>query len=153
MSVKVGIIGAGVMGADHARILHHGIAGADLVAIQDTDGERARRVADGCGAGRVFDTAAQLIADPAIDAIIVAAPDETHAPLVIACLERGKPVLCEKPLADTLAGCRAVITAEMRGGRRLVQVGYMRRFDPGYQAMNSNSKWPANLGVVRGAEA
>ena len=135
MSVRVGIIGAGVMGADHARVLHHGIAGADLVAIQDADGERARQVADGCGAARVFDTAAQLIADPAVDAVIVASPDETHAPLVIACLEQGKPVLCEKPLADTLERCLAVMAAEVRGGRRLVQVGYMRRFDPGYRAM------------------
>ena len=135
MSVRVGIIGAGIMGADHARILHHGIAGANLVAVQDADGERARRVAGDYGAGRVFDTAAQLIADPAVDAVIVASPDATHAPLVIACLEQGKPVLCEKPLADTLEGCLAVMAAEIRGGRRLVQVGYMRRFDPGYQAM------------------
>ncbi|MBV9750121.1 MAG: Gfo/Idh/MocA family oxidoreductase [Acetobacteraceae bacterium] len=135
MSVRVGIVGVGVMGGDHARILHDGVAGADLVAVQDADSERARRVARDCDAGRVFDTASQLIADPAVDAVIVASPDETHASLVIACLEQGKPVLCEKPLADTLERCLAVIAAEVRSGRRLVQVGYMRRFDPGYRAM------------------
>ena len=135
MSVKIGIVGAGIMGADHARILHDGVAGAEFVAIQDADGERAKRVARDCGAGRVFDTAARLIADPAVEAVVIASPDETHAPLVIACLEQGKPVLCEKPLADTLEQCLAVVAAEVRGGRRLVQVGYMRRFDPGYRAM------------------
>lgn len=135
MDVKVGIIGAGVMGTDHARILRQGIAGADLVAVHDADAGRARWVAEECGAGRVFDAAPQLIADPAVDAVVIASPDETHAPLVIACLEQGKPVLCEKPLADTLERCLSVMAAEIRGGRRLVQVGYMRRFDPGYRAM------------------
>jgi myo-inositol 2-dehydrogenase/D-chiro-inositol 1-dehydrogenase len=76
-----------------------------------------------------------LIADASVDAVIVASPDETHAELAIACIEAGKPALCEKPLASTLDQCRAVIAAEMKAGRRLIQVGFMRRFDPGYRAM------------------
>lgn len=146
MSVKVGIVGAGVMGADHARILRRGIAGADLVAIQDTDGARARQLAAECGVGLVFDTAVQLIADPAVDAVLIASPDATHAPLAVACIERGKPILCEKPLASTLDEGRAVVAAEIRGGKRLLQVGYMRRFDPGYQAMK-RSLADGKLGV------
>ena len=138
MAVRIGLIGAGVMGADHARILRGDVAGAELTAIQDFDHARARRVVSDSGVERTFGDAKDLIADPAIDAVVIASPDDTHAPLVIACIERGKPVLCEKPLASTLDGCRSVIAAEIKGGRRLVQVGYMRRFDPGYRAMKAS---------------
>ena len=88
------------------------------------------------GAGaRVAATAAEVIADPAVDAVLVCSPDATHAPLALACIAAGKPVLVEKPLAASLEECRAVVAAEIEGGRRLVQVGFMRRFDPGYRAM------------------
>lgn len=135
MTLGIGLIGAGVMGADHARLLRAGIAGARLAAVQDFDEERARGVARDFGADRTHRDAMDLIADPAVDAVVVASPDETHASLAVACIERNKPVLCEKPLASTLDECRRVVEAEIKGGRRLVQVGYMRRFDPGYRAM------------------
>lgn len=137
MALRIGLIGAGVMGADHARILRGGVGGARLVAIQDTDTARARRVADDCGAARVFADAAALIADAGVDAVIVASPDETHRALVIDCVTRAKPVLCEKPLAATLDECLAIVAAEVKAGKRLVQVGYMRRFDPGYRSMRA----------------
>jgi myo-inositol 2-dehydrogenase/D-chiro-inositol 1-dehydrogenase len=136
MTIRIGLIGAGIMGADHARTIVTGVGGAELVAIHDADRERAQSVARACGGAiRVAATADELIADPAIDAVLIASPDETHAPLTIACIEAGKPVLVEKPLASTLDECRSVIAAEMKIGRRLVQVGFMRRFDPGYLAM------------------
>jgi myo-inositol 2-dehydrogenase/D-chiro-inositol 1-dehydrogenase len=65
----------------------------------------------------------------------VASPDPTHVELVLACLEAGKPVLCEKPLAPTAKECLEVVAAETALGRRLVQTGFMRRFDPCYGAM------------------
>lgn len=134
MSIKVGIVGTGVMGEDHARILADGVAGAELVAVHDADPARAGRVAAACGA-RVCDTPATLIA--AVDAVLVASPDATHAGLALACIAAGTPVLCEKPLAATLPECRAIVAAEAEAGRRLVQVGFMRRFDPGYRAMKA----------------
>ena len=137
MNVRVGIVGVGVMGADHARILHSGVAGATLAAVQDADPDRAAAVASACDV-RQFGSAAELIADPAIDAVLIASPDATHEALVMACIEQGKPVLCEKPLASTLEGCGAIVAAEAGAGRRLVQVGYMRRFDPGYRAMKAS---------------
>jgi myo-inositol 2-dehydrogenase/D-chiro-inositol 1-dehydrogenase len=136
LTIRIGLIGAGIMGADHARTIVTGIGDAELVAIHDADMDRARAVACSCNADiRVAAAAAELIADPTVDAVLIASPDETHAPLTIACIAAGKPVLVEKPLAATLEECRAVISAEMEGGRRLVQVGFMRRFDPGYLAM------------------
>lgn len=135
MTVRIGIVGCGVMGADHARILLGGIPGGRLAAVHDADPRRAAEVAAPATGVRVMDAALDLIVDREVDAVLIASPNETHAALTIACIEAGKPVLCEKPLASTVEGCRAVVAAEMRGGRRLVQVGFMRRFDPGYRAM------------------
>jgi myo-inositol 2-dehydrogenase/D-chiro-inositol 1-dehydrogenase len=134
MTLRIGLIGCGVMGADHARILQGDVAGAQLVAAYDADQVRAEAVA-AASSGRAFASAQELIADRDVQAVIIASPDATHASLAIACIEAGKPALCEKPLAATLEDCRAVMAAEMKGGRRLIQVGFMRRFDPGYRAM------------------
>jgi myo-inositol 2-dehydrogenase/D-chiro-inositol 1-dehydrogenase len=136
LTIRIGLIGAGIMGADHARTICRDVGGAELAAIHDADRDRASAVARSCrGDARMAATAAELIADPKIDAVLIASPDQTHAALAIACVEAGKPVLVEKPLASTLEECRAVIAAEMKSGHRLVQVGFMRRFDPGYLAM------------------
>jgi myo-inositol 2-dehydrogenase / D-chiro-inositol 1-dehydrogenase len=135
LTVRIGLIGAGVMGADHARTIASGVGGAELTAVNDKDMDRARSVARSSGGARAVETADELIADPKIDAILVSSPDETHASLALACIRAGKPTLVEKPLASTLDECRAVISAETKGGRRLIQVGFMRRFDPGYLAM------------------
>jgi myo-inositol 2-dehydrogenase / D-chiro-inositol 1-dehydrogenase len=135
MSIGIGIIGCGVMGADHARLLHAGVSGARLVAVHDALSSRAAMIAAGSDDIRIIDSAHSLIAEPDVEAILIASPDETHAALAIACIRAGKPVLCEKPLAATIEECRSVMSAEMQGGRRLVQVGFMRRFDPGYRAM------------------
>ncbi len=137
MTVRIGLIGAGVMGADHARTIASGVGGAELTAVNDKDIDRARSVARAYGDARVVETADELIADPKIDAVLVSSPDETHASLAVACIGAGKPALVEKPLASTPDECRAVISAEMKGGRRLIQVGFMRRFDPGYLAMKA----------------
>jgi myo-inositol 2-dehydrogenase/D-chiro-inositol 1-dehydrogenase len=135
MTIRIGLIGAGTMGADHARTIVGEIGGAELAAVHDTDVDRARQVAEICGGIRLSDSADQLIADPTIDAVLVASPDHTHTALAIACIKAGKPALVEKPIASTLDECRSVIAAEIKGGRRLIQVGFMRRFDPGYLTM------------------
>jgi myo-inositol 2-dehydrogenase / D-chiro-inositol 1-dehydrogenase len=135
MSIGVGIIGAGVMGADHARIIRTQVAGAHLVAISDADEASAREVARETGAKRAVTDPMDVINDPAVGAVLIASPDSTHADFTIACIKAGKPVLCEKPLAPTAAEGMRVIEAELSAGRRLVQLGFMRRFDPGYTEM------------------
>ncbi len=137
MSIGIGIIGAGIMGADHARIFARHVAGAHLVAISDADEARARAVAGETGARRGMSDPYALIADPEVGAVLVASPDATHPDFAIACIRAGKPVLCEKPLAPTAAEGLRVIEAELSAGRRLVQLGYMRRFDPGYVEMKA----------------
>jgi myo-inositol 2-dehydrogenase/D-chiro-inositol 1-dehydrogenase len=135
MTLGVGIIGAGVMGGAHARTLAASTAGARLVAIVDADGSRAEAAVADTGAGRVIAEPLALIEDPEVDAVLIASPDQTHAELVLACLRAGKPVLCEKPLASTAEECLQVTAAEQALGRKLVQVGFMRRFDPAYVEM------------------
>ena len=132
--VRVGLIGAGIMGADHARIVAGDVPGARLVAVCDADGDRARTVAGRYDAAALTDPHG-LIARDDVDAVLIASPDPTHGPLTLACIAAGKPVLCEKPLAPDPATCLAIVEAEARAGRRLVHVGFMRRFDPGYAAM------------------
>lgn len=123
MSCGIGILGAGVMGSDHARILGAQIAGAHLVGIFDPDPARAEAAAAANGARRAFGEGIALIDDPEVDAVLVASPDETHADFVLACLARGKPVLCEKPLAASAEECLTLVEAETSLGKRLIQVG------------------------------
>ncbi|HTS54116.1 MAG TPA: Gfo/Idh/MocA family oxidoreductase [Burkholderiales bacterium] len=135
MTVRVGLIGAGVMGADHARILSTAVSGAELVAVSDLDAGRMGKIVEACRTARPFADPLDLVGDRGVDAVIVASPDQTHGALVLACLDSGKPVLCEKPLAASLEQCLKVIDKEKGLGRRRVTVGYMRRFDPGYVEM------------------
>jgi myo-inositol 2-dehydrogenase/D-chiro-inositol 1-dehydrogenase len=69
--------------------------------------------------------------------VVIAAPDQFHAPLTLACIAAGKPVLCEKPLSQDVQECLAVLDAEAKRGTRLVQIGFMRRFDPSYAELKS----------------
>jgi myo-inositol 2-dehydrogenase/D-chiro-inositol 1-dehydrogenase len=135
MSIGLGVIGAGLMGSTHARVLSASVPAAEVVAISDALLDSGRRIADEVGADAVYTDAFELIGDPRIDAVIVASPAETHEEFVLACLQEGKPVLCEKPLAAGVEAARRVLDAETALGRRLVTVGFMRRFDPGYADM------------------
>ena len=137
MSIRIALIGAGIMGADHARILARDIPGVALQHVCDADGARARGVADAAGARHASTDPAAAIADAGVDAVLIASPDHTHAPLTMLCLQARKPVLCEKPLSPDPGECRDVVAAEMKAGRRLVQVGFMRRFDPAYLEMKA----------------
>lgn len=137
MSVRLAVIGAGIMGADHARIVAEDLPGATLQAVCDASEDRARAVADTTGAADWDTDPMAVIARRDVDALIVASPDATHAGLVLAAIERGKPVLCEKPLAPTVEDCLEVTTAEAAAGRPLVQLGFMRRFDQSYVEMKA----------------
>jgi myo-inositol 2-dehydrogenase/D-chiro-inositol 1-dehydrogenase len=78
-----------------------------------------------------------VIADPAVDAVVVASWGPTHEQYVLAALAAGKPVFCEKPLATTREACERVLAAETARGRRLVQVGFMRRYDEAYRELRT----------------
>lgn len=131
--LRIGVVGAGVMGADHVSTVHRWVSGAEVVAVADVDPERARTAAEAVGA-RWGGDGHELIVDPGVDAVVIASHDSTHAALTLAAVRAGKPVLCEKPLAPTLAECVDVVRADRTG---LVSLGFMRRFDPAYVDLKS----------------
>ena len=132
--LRIGVVGAGAMGAAHVRTLATSVSGAEVTRIYDLDPDRAAAVAATAGASPAPSESA-VIESPDVDAVVIAAPDPLHAELTLACLKRGLPVLCEKPLATNAEDARQILDAEAATGRTLVQVGFMRRFDPGYLAM------------------
>lgn len=137
MTLAIGLIGCGVMGADHAAIFAHEVPAVRLQMVSDADEARAKALADKLGVTHVTTDPLALIHDKSVDAIVIAAPDHVHAALTLAAIEAGKPVLCEKPLSQNVTECLNVLSAEEKRGAHLVQVGFMRRFDPSYTEIKS----------------
>lgn len=133
MTMTVGLIGAGAIGAFHGESLVRRVPGARLGTIADPAPGAAARLADSLGGTRVTTDPADLLADPAIEAVVIAAPARTHADLVEAAARAGKAVFCEKPMAVTLADADRAVGAARAAGVPL-QVGFNRRFDRGFRA-------------------
>jgi myo-inositol 2-dehydrogenase/D-chiro-inositol 1-dehydrogenase len=140
-ALRVAVLGVGLMGADHVARLHSRISGAEVVAVSDAFTEKAEQVAAEVPGCRVIADPLAAIADPDVDAVVIATPGQFHEEQVLACIERGIPVLCEKPLTMDADSSLALVRAEdefaARTGRRLVQVGFMRRFDPEYAQLRA----------------
>ncbi|MEU3786777.1 Gfo/Idh/MocA family oxidoreductase [Streptomyces sp900129855] len=134
MTVRVGVIGAGWIGKEHIRRLTDVVTGARVTAVTDLDVARAEEAAAPVGA-RVLPDGAAVIAADDVDAVLVTSWGPTHAEHVLDAIAAGKPVFCEKPLATTAEDCLKIVEAETAHGRRLVQVGFMRRYDTGYRQM------------------
>ncbi|MGC5020742.1 Gfo/Idh/MocA family protein [Micromonospora sp. DT47] len=134
--LRVGIIGVGMMGTDHADRLVHRVAGAELVAVSDPDAARAADLAGRFDGVRSVRDPLELIAAEDVDAVLIASPGLVHEEQVLACVEHGKYTLCEKPLTmDSESSLRVVEAERNKAGRPLIQVGFMRRFDPEYAEM------------------
>jgi myo-inositol 2-dehydrogenase/D-chiro-inositol 1-dehydrogenase len=132
--LRVGVIGTGMIGQDHIRRMTHVLAGVRVTAVTDVDAGTAATVAGRVGA-RVHATGEELIADSEVDAVVVCSWGPTHEQYVQASIAASKPVFCEKPLATTQEACLRIVEAEVAHGSRLVQVGYMRRYDVAYRAL------------------
>ena len=126
-TVGVALVGAGRMGAFHAETLARRLPGARLAAVADAAPGAAERLAGALGADRAYTDAAQLWDDPAVDAVVIAAPARSHADLVVAAAAAGKHVFCEKPMAVTLPDADRAIDAARAAGV-VLQVGFNRRF-------------------------
>jgi len=138
MTIRVGIIGTGLIGEDHGRKLVNVINGSTVSAVTDVNLARAQEVAAALGGAAVFGNGMDLINSDQVDAVLVTSIGPTHAEFVLACIAVGKPVMCEKPLAPTVPECEAILVAEVAYGKRLVIVGYMRRYDPGYRQVKAS---------------
>ncbi len=134
MTLRIGMIGPGGMGQAHIERIHTVIAGGRVTGVADVNLDNAKAVAERIGA-TVYATGAELIASPDIDAVMICSYGPVHEPDVIAAIEAGKYVFCEKPLAPTADACVHIMEAEQKVGKKLVTVGFMRRFDASYQEM------------------
>ena len=136
MTLRIGVVGAGQMGRYHIERLAGSVPDAEVVAVSDVFVEGAKQVAEQVGA-RAYSDGHELVADDQVEAVLIASPGFTHEEFTLACLATDKPVLCEKPLAPTIDACVRVLEAEAAKPRRLIQVGFMRRYDDGFRALKA----------------
>jgi myo-inositol 2-dehydrogenase/D-chiro-inositol 1-dehydrogenase len=135
--LRIAVLGVGMMGADHVARISSRISGAQVAVVNDYMPEKAAEVAAAVPGTRVANDPFDAIADDDVDAILLATPGPTHEKQLLACLEQGKPVLCEKPLTTDSASSLEVARREAALGTPLIQVGFMRRFDPEYQQLKA----------------
>ena len=129
------MIGPGSMGQAHIDRIHTVIAGGRVVAVSDVDVTRAAEVARRIDATAYPDSASLIASD--VDAVMICSHGPAHEPDVLAAICAGKPVFCEKPLTPTADAALRIVAAERAGDRRLVTVGFMRRFDRSYREMKA----------------
>ena len=135
--LRVAVLGVGLMGADHVARIDRKIKGARVAVVNDYFTEKAEQIAAGIDGCRVIADPLDAIADPDVDAVVLATPGPTHEKQLLACLEHGKPVMCEKPLTTDVETSLEVVRREAELGKRLIQVGFMRRFDDEYMALKA----------------
>jgi myo-inositol 2-dehydrogenase / D-chiro-inositol 1-dehydrogenase len=128
-ALGVALIGSGRMGSYHGETVSRRLPGARLVAVADPAPGAADKLATALDADRAYTDAAQLWIDPAVDAVVIAAPARFHADLVVAAARAGRSVFCEKPMALSLADADRAIDAA-RTGDVVLQVGFNRRRNP-----------------------
>jgi len=135
--LRIAVLGVGLMGADHVARITSRISGARVAAVNDYLTEKAEQVAAGIPGCRAIADPLDAIADPDVDAVVLATPGPTHEKQLLACLEHRKPVLCEKPLTTDVDTSLEVVRREAELGTRLIQVGFMRRFDDEYASLKA----------------
>ena len=141
--LRIGIIGVGGMGSFHARTLA-ALSNVSVALVSDPHLPNADAIRAELGAD-IVDDPLDIIRAGDVDGLVIASPDETHAALAVAAIRHGVPTLCEKPLASSVADARAVIDAEVDAGRRLIQLGFMREYDPAHRLLGAEL---AELGPI-----
>lgn len=132
--LRIGVIGTGAIGREHIDRITNKLTGAKVVAVTDINEDSANMAGTMCSA-RVEKDSLSVVRSLDVDALVVASYGPAHAESVLQAIAARKPVFCEKPLASTAADCKKIVDAEMANGKKLVQVGFMRRYDKGYLQM------------------
>lgn len=131
--IGIGVVGVGEMGKRHAENVRRLVPGARLVAVADAAASRAQSVAEELEVDRWFNSLEAMLECREVEAVVIATPDKFHAAAVQLAAQAGKDVLCEKPLALSMADAYAAVRAAERARVRL-QLGFMRRYDAAYAA-------------------
>ncbi|MET1115817.1 MAG: Gfo/Idh/MocA family oxidoreductase [Comamonas sp.] len=130
-TIKVALAGAGAFGIKHLDGIRN-IDGVEVVSLVSRDLEKTREVAAKYGIAHVTTDLADSLALPEVDAVILCTPTQMHAAQAIQCLEAGKHVQVEIPMADSLADAEAVVAAQQKSGL-VAMCGHTRRFNPSHQ--------------------
>jgi len=136
--VNIGILGTGVMGAGHARFIKQHVPDATVVGLSDVDQKKINQLSEELGT-ILFSTSSskELMNDPRVNAVIIASPDPLHVEHLRLAIASGKQILCEKPIATTIKDAQMIAkeirTYELSVGKKMINFGFMRRFDPCYQ--------------------
>ncbi|MFB8043723.1 Gfo/Idh/MocA family oxidoreductase [Streptomyces hydrogenans] len=130
-TLRIALAGGGAFGAKHAAALKR-IEGVEVAAVVSSSLERAQKFAAEHGIGHAAGSLDEVLAMDDIDAVVLATPTQMHASQTLACLEAGKHVQVEIPLADSLADAEACVAAQERAGL-VAMVGHTRRFNPSHQ--------------------
>lgn len=131
--VRVCLVGAGRAGRVHANSLANHVPGGRLVAVVDANPETRQATADEYDVEARYASLEEALDGAQFDAVVITTPTFTHRELATLAADHGKHVLCEKPMALNLADCDAMIAAAGRNDV-LLQIGFMRRFDPEFEA-------------------
>jgi UDP-N-acetylglucosamine 3-dehydrogenase len=141
---NLAIIGAGIMGANHARVAR-AMPEFTVTSVCDPDRARAEAVADAIGATATSDV------DEAIagaDAVVLASPSETHGEIGVRVLQRGRDLLVEKPIATSVGDARKLIEAA-EANDRMLMVGHVERFNPAVVELQQLTKDPLAVEITR----
>jgi UDP-N-acetylglucosamine 3-dehydrogenase len=129
--LRIGVVGAGVMGSNHARVLAE-LPGVALVGVVDPDATRRDFVARGLKCATF--TELDELFGAGVDAMTIAAPTHLHRDIAVACASRGIHILVEKPIASTIEEGHAIVAAARRAGITLM-AGHVERFNPAVEAL------------------
>ncbi|TFB71179.1 Gfo/Idh/MocA family oxidoreductase [Cryobacterium glaciale] len=133
--LNIAVVGAGLMGADHVIRITERIAGARVSAIVEPDEGRAQAALAHAPGAVHFTTLDDALAAGVVEAVLIATPGQFHEPVLLPALAAGIPILCEKPLTPTPEASLRILEAEQATGKKLIQVGFMRRFDTEYMEL------------------
>jgi len=135
--LRIGVVGAGLMGADHIARITDRISGAIVSAVVEPDRGRAKAAAAHAPGAASFARIEDAIAADAVDAVLIAVPGQFHEPVLVPALAAGLPILCEKPLTPDSASSWNILELEQQLDKPHIQVGFMRRFDAEYAALRA----------------
>jgi myo-inositol 2-dehydrogenase/D-chiro-inositol 1-dehydrogenase len=130
--LRIAVVGAGMMGADHIQRITHTISGAEVVSVVEPDEGRARAAVANLPEAATRTRIEDALEHDGIDAVLIATPGQFHEPVLYPALEAGVAILCEKPLTPGAETSLRILEAEQKLDRPHIQVGFMRRYDNEY---------------------
>ena len=134
-TLRVAVIGAGRMGADHIQRLNTRIHGAEVAAVVDVDLARAQAAIEGIPGAVALADAEEALNNGDVNAVLIATPGFLHEDILLKAIAKDIPILCEKPLTPDAESSWKIVEAEQKLGHKRIQVGFMRRFDAEYAAL------------------